>query len=97
MDRRGFLKVMLAGAAAVVVPVGFSGTPAEALASHVELPVVDGYRVCLNSRTIIYTGESGNHTLAELFYLMQPQKGYECVGFLDPRLESHHGRKANGG
>ncbi len=91
MDRRGFLKVILAGAAAVVVPVGFTGTPAEALATHVSLPVVDGYAVCLNSRTIKYTGESGGHTIAEVFYLLQPQKGYECVGFADPRTEAQEG------
>lgn len=88
MDRRGFLKVILAGAAAVVVPVGFTGTPAEALASHVSLPVVDGYAVCFNSRTLTYTGEPGHYTIAELFHFMARDQPYECVGFADPRAEA---------
>ncbi len=91
MDRRGFLKVMLAGAAAVVVPVDFVGTPAEAVASHVELPVVDGYAVCFNSRTLRYTGEPGNYTMAELFHFLSRSQPYECVGFADPRSEMQEG------
>ena len=91
MDRRGFLKVILAGAVAVVVPIGFTGTTAEALESHVDLPVVDGYAVCFNSRTLKYTGEPGNYTMPELFHFLARDQPYECVGFVDPRVEMQEG------
>lgn len=83
MDRRRFLKVMLAGAVAVVVPVDFVGTTEEAVAASVDLPIVDGYDVCLETQQVTYVGEPGHYTVNELFRFLGD--GYECVEFEDPR------------
>lgn len=107
MRRRSFLKAAMAAGAALVVPTPvetknvyfplgeFHPTAlvleSPPLKTWVDLPVVDGYEVDLDARAVVYTGKSGNHTMPELFYLLQPQKGYDCVGFVDPRHEMAEG------